>query len=81
MPPLWATHAPFLFNRLAEAFEWILRHNYGIKDTLHYLDDFFTVGPPLSPGCQRQLSIIRSVAANLGLPLAPEKTEGPTTTL
>ena len=79
--PFGLRSAPFLFNRLAEAFEWVLRHNYGIEDTLHYLDDFFTVGPPLSPGCQRKLSIIRSVAANLGLPLAPEKTEGPATTL
>ena len=44
--------APFLFNCLDEAFEWILHHNYGVTDTLHYLDDFLTVGPPSSPACQ-----------------------------
>ena len=79
--PFGLRSAPFLFNRLAEAFEWILRHNYGITDILHYLDDFFTVGPPASTVCLRKLQTISSVASSLGLPLAPEKTEGPATRL
>ena len=34
--------SPFLFNRLADAFEWILKNNYAIQALMHYLDDYFT---------------------------------------
>ena len=34
-----------LFNRIADAFEWLLKTNYGIQGLKHYLDDYFTVGP------------------------------------
>ena len=71
----------FVGNRLIEAFEWILRHNYGITDILHYLDDIFTGVPPASTARRRKLHTISRVASSLGLPLAPEKTEGPATRL
>ena len=79
--PFGLRSAPFLFNRIAEAFEWILRHNYAIQDILHYLDDFFIVGPAHSVVCQRHIDIIGNVAHSLGMPLSPEKTEGPATRL
>jgi len=47
-PPFGLHSSPFLFNRLADSFEWILEHNYAISALMHYLDDYFTVGPPSS---------------------------------
>ena len=41
---------------------------------IHYLDDFLTVGPPNSDTCQQNRN-------NLGVPLALEKVEGPSTTI
>ena len=49
--PFGLRSSPFLFNRLADAFERLLKNNYTIQALMHYLDDYFTVGPPLSPVC------------------------------
>ena len=79
--PFGLRSSPCLFNRLADAFEWILKHNYAISALMHYLDDYFTVGPPWSPLCASQVDIMVKTAARLGIPLAPDKLEGPTSRL
>ena len=48
---------------------------------MHYLDDFLTIGPPKSDECQKNLGIIKDVCHMLGIPLALEKVEGPSTAL
>ena len=48
---------------------------------LHYIDDFLLLGPPNSPRCAHDLAITLSTCAELGIPLAHEKTEGPVTAL
>ena len=73
--------APFIFNQFAEGWHWILQHNHGIRFLLHYLDDFLTGGAPYSDECLQNLRILQSVALCLGIPLAEEKVEGPSTTL
>lgn len=47
----------------------------------HYLDDFMTFGPPGSSECQRNVQVILDTCKELGVPLADEKQEGPTTKL
>ena len=42
-----------LFNLLADLLGWVLEQK-GV-DTLHYLDDFFLVGPPTSNHYERNL--------------------------
>ena len=79
--PFGLRSSPFLFNRLADAFEWILKNNYAVPALMHYLDDYFTVGPPLSSLCASQVQIMVKTADSLGIPLAPDKLEGPTTRL
>ena len=79
--PFGLRSSPYLFNRLADAFEWILKNNYTITDLMHYLDDYFTVGPPNSKTCADNVNIMIHLASYLGIPLAPEKLEGPTTSL
>ena len=79
--PFGLRSAPFIFNSVAELVEWILHHNYSIRELLHYLDDYITAGPPESPDCARNLAVASSVCLTLGLPLHPDKTVGPSTCL
>ena len=48
---------------------------------LHYLDDFLTIGPGSSPTCQQNLEVLTQICNYLGVPLAFEKVEGPSTVL
>ena len=48
---------------------------------MHYLDDYFTVGPANSSVCAHNVKTIPHVASQVGIPLAPNKLEGPTTRL
>jgi len=79
--PFGLRSSPFLFNCLTDAFEWILKHNYAISALMYYLDDYLTVGPPSSPLCASQVDFMVKTADHLGIPLAPNKLEGPTSRL
>jgi hypothetical protein len=71
--PFGLRSAPFIFNSLADLFEWIFVNNYLVPQLLHYLDDYFTLGPQASPICAHSLHAIQQVAIDTGIPLAPEK--------
>lgn len=51
----------------------------GVELIFHYLDDFAVGGPPDSPECQRALDILKRICAELGVILAPDKQDGPST--
>ena len=72
--------APKIFTAVADALAWAMTIK-GIRFLLHYLDDFFFVGPPSSPLCQHSLDTTVPLCSSLGLPVAPHKLEGPTTCL
>lgn len=78
--PFGLRSAPFIFNCLAEAVEWLARQR-GITHIHHYLDDFFLAGSPHTDECASYLSSLTSLCNHLGIPLAEEKLEGPTTQL
>ena len=69
--------APKMFNILADFLAWIACQ-HGVSFLIHYLDDFLTMGPPSSPTYQRNLDTLCNY---LGVPLALEKVEGPSTAL
>jgi len=75
--PFGLRSSPYLFNRLADAFEWLLKSNYRIQDLMHYLDDYFMVGPADSSVCAHNVKTILLVAFQVGIPLAPNKLENP----
>ena len=56
--------------------EWILRQA-GVVNIIHYLDDFLLVGAPGSPECAESLAKLLEIFAELGLPVALDKLEGP----
>ena len=80
MLPFGLRSAPKIFNALADAFQWALQCE-GISQVLHYLDDYIIIGPPGSPRCQHDLDTLLKTASSLGIPIAAQKTEGPTTAL
>ena len=67
--------APKLINILADLLSWILQSN-GVSPVLHYLDDFLTLGFPSTTTCVENLTTIKEVCLQLGIPLALDKVEG-----
>ena len=53
----------------------------GVKSAIHYLDDYLFMGPPGSSSCADNLRIALAVCEELGVPVAPEKVVGPSSTL
>lgn len=78
--PFGLASAPAIFSALAEALEWILRSR-GVRNVIHYLDDFLLLGAPGSSECNQALLTTLSTCQELGIPLASHKVEGPTTCL
>ena len=78
--PFGLRSAPLIFTALADGLEWVLQQR-GVSYVAHYLDDFITVGPPSSDQCHRNQTILFDTCKELGVPLAPHKSVGPTTCL
>ena len=84
--PFGLRSAPFLFNQLSDAIEWILIHKCCISFVCHILDDFLIIEPtstsiPHSQSCQQSLSRMLLTFKNLNIPIAANKTQGPHTVL
>ena len=77
--PFGVRSAPYIFTCIADLVEWIAKQNYNVSFLMHYLDDFHTLGPPGSLACQRNLDNSIHCFSQLGIPLHPEKFEGPCT--
>ena len=80
MLPFGLRSAPKIFTAVADALEWCIRQR-GVEDIDHYLDDFIIMAPPASHQCGQALATLEEECAALGVPLAPEKKEGPSTNL
>ena len=80
--PFGLRSAPFIFNQLSGAIEWILQNDCMISFFCHILDDFFIIEPPaptvpLDSLCQASLSSMIVSFKNLNIPISAAKTEGP----
>ena len=80
--PFGLRSAPYIFNQLSDAIEWILLNKCSISFVCHILDDFFIVEPPchtppLDSLCQASLSSMILTFKNLNIPISAAKTEGP----
>ena len=72
--------APKIFTAVADAAEWMACAE-GVPYIQHYLDDFIILGHPGSPECQQSVDRLLGLFDRLGIPVAPDKPEGPPTTL
>ena len=78
--PFGLRSAPKIFNALADALEWIVKE-HGVRYLWHYLDDYITCGAADSEECHFNLQLLLDICRHLGIPLAQEKLEGPTSCL
>ena len=76
--PFGLRSAPKIFTAVADTLQWIMAHQ-GIQSFLHYLDDFLFVEPKGSRG--QAIPKTLAIWEALGVPVAPNKVEGPCTTL
>ena len=80
MLPFGLRSAPKIFTALADALEWCVTQQ-GVRYVFHYLDDFVVLGPPGTVICANSLEMLERVCTQLGVPLAPEKKDGPASRL
>ena len=78
--PFGLRSAPIIFSAVADALEWIVKSR-GADHIFHYIDDFIFIGPPNSGDCRRDLQIFMETCDSLGMVVAGDKTEGPSTNL
>ena len=78
--PFGLHSAPKIFTAVAYGISWCMSCS-GIKDFIHYLDDFFFVGSPGSSDCSRVLEAAVPLCELLGFPVAPHKVEGLSTSI
>ena len=78
--PFGLRSAQKIFTALADAAEWIVRQR-GINFVIHYLDDFLMVTSPEGYQGEHALRILLDSFERLGLPVAWDKLEGPSTCL
>lgn len=80
--PFGLRSAPYLFNQLSEAIEWILLTKCSISFVCHIIDDFLIVEPAyesLSPseGCKQSLSSMLLTLRNCVSQLLRKKLRDP----
>ena len=68
------------FESFSTAVEWIAQEKLGIANLLHLLDDFLLI-QPTEDQCSKSLYLFFDLCHYLGIPMAPEKTCGPSTIL
>ncbi|KAI2647038.1 Pro-Pol polyprotein [Labeo rohita] len=72
--------SPKIFDTFSEAICWILSNNYNIPYLVHLLDNFLIISPPDSVPAAHLLTTQKHFS-ELGIPLAQDKTEGPSTSI
>ena len=78
--PMGSRSSPFIFNTFADALCWIIINVLLINNVIHYLDDFFLAAKSKAE-CLKNRDLILSLFKILGVPIAEDKLEGPSTSL
>lgn len=78
--PMGCSSSCKTFETLSSAVEWIARQKLKIDLIIHLLDDFLILAPTFEL-CKQQLGIFTHLCSYLGIPIAPEKTHGPSRVL
>lgn len=78
--PMGCSSSCLTFETFSTAVEWVAHNKLKIDYILHLLDDFLLVAPS-EHLCQQQLDLFLSLCSYIAIPIAPEKTCGPTTSM
>ena len=76
MLPMGLSISCKIFECFSTAIQWIAQTHLSITYMLHILDDFF-IAERTEQDCGRHLDNFTNLCSIIGIPLAPEKTEGP----
>ena len=79
--PMGCSLSCSLFEKFSSFLQWAVVRETGLNTIDHYLDDFFFAGSSSSSDCQLLMDGFISLAKIIGVPLAENKTTGPTTVL
>ena len=74
--PMGCSSSCKTFETFSTAIEWIAQNKLHINNILHLLDDFLIISPT-EDLCRKQLDLFLLLCSYLGIPMAPEKTVGP----
>ena len=66
------------FEKLSTFLHWLTTKESNSENVGHYLDDFFFAGKANSNNCQSLMTTFINICKKLQVPIADEKTEGPT---
>ena len=78
--PMGCSSSCAIFEAFSTALEWLAKHYLCASGVLHILDDFLFIATSKGK-CASDLNNFLSLCDCLGVPIAHEKTEGPSTTL
>lgn len=79
--PFGCSIACNLFEKFATFLQWVVEIRTGLSSLDHYLDDFIFMGGADTNNCMTLMSTFKEVCSELGVPVAENKTMGPTTVL
>ena len=79
--PFGVRSASYIFTCIANLVEWVAKQNYDVTFLMYYLHDFHTLAPPGSSVCQHNLDRSIDCFSKFGIPLHPDKQEGPSACL
>ena len=76
--PMGCSSSCAIFEEFSTALHWIAKAKLGVTEIVHVIDDFLILA--CSPKkCTHDLEAFSDMCEQLGVPLAPEKTVGPST--
>ena len=78
--PMGCSSSCAIFEAISTSLEWIIRQKLTNVAVLHVLDDFLFVAETYKE-CLFALKTFEYICQDIGVPLAPEKTEGPSQAL
>ena len=78
--PFGLRSSPYLFDQFARGLQFIMESK-GVTDVEHYLDDFFTCGPPNTDICHVNLVKMIEACDESGFEINPDKLVSETTSL
>lgn len=80
LPMGWAVSSN-IFEKFATFLHWLVEKKSGFSTLDHFLDDFLFAGKAQSNNCKVPRDCFLETTAELGVPIAKEKSKGPVTVL
>ena len=78
--PMGCASSCAIFEEFSTALEWIAVHKLGATKVVHVIDDFLFLASSFTK-CAHDVNAFITMCDRIGVPLAPEKTMGPSTYL